>query len=285
MSTTPGIDVSRWQGKINWEAVAAAGYRFAVIRATIGNYYTDPRFYENWSNARDAGLLISAYHVVAPERPADAQIERFFDALGERKSDLPLVLDVELSRGVSQAGITACVKDCLQMVEQRDGRKPIIYTAKWFWNDRVLESPEWAAYDLWVANYGVSAPTLPAGWNEYKFWQYSDKGRVPGIAAATDLNWFAGSYADLLAYANAEPEPEPEPEDEPQPAAGLRARVTASRLNVRSGPGVNYGDIGDLRKGDLINVGSLDGKDVWIEFEPGKWAALLFRGTRYMELE
>lgn len=281
MSMTPGIDVSRWQGEINWEMVAAAGYRFAIIRATIGNYYTDPRFYVNWDGARDAGLLLSAYHVVTPEHSADSQADRFFDALGERKADLPLVLDVELSRGASQADITACIRDCLQMVEQRDGRKPIVYTARWFWNEHVLESAEWAAYDLWVANYGVSAPSLPAGWSEWRFWQHSDRGQVPGIAAATDLNWFAGSYDDLLVYVNAEPEPD----SEPQPSVGLRARVVAPRLNVRSGPGVNYSDVGDLYEGDVVNVVSLDGKDVWVEFEPGKWVALLFRGTRYMELE
>ncbi|RLC78560.1 MAG: glycoside hydrolase [Chloroflexi bacterium] len=279
MSTTPGIDVSRWQGDINWEMVAAAGYRFAIVRATIGNYYTDPRFYGNWSGAGDAGLLVSAYHVVTPEHPADSQVDRFLDVLGDRKADLPLVLDVELSRGISPAGITACVRDCVQKVEQQDGRKPIIYTAGWFWNHKVLESPEWAECDLWVAHYGVSTPTLPTGWSEWKFWQHSEKGQVPGIAAATDLNQFNGSYDDLLACANAEPEPEP------QPSAGLRARVTASRLNVRSGPGVNYSDVGDLHAGDVVNVVSLDGKDVWVEFEPGKWVALVFHGTRYMELE
>jgi len=279
MSTTPGIDVSRWQGEINWEMVAAAGYRFAVIRTTVGNYYTDPRFYENWSGARNAGLLVSAYHVVTPEHSAGSQIDRFFDVLGDRKADLPIVLDVELSRGVSPAGITTCVKDCLQMVEQRDDRKPVIYTAKWFWNDHVLESPEWSAYDLWVANYGISTPSLPAGWSEWKLWQHSDKGRVPGIAATTNLNHFAKSYNDLLAYINAEPE------DEAPPSVGLRARTIASRLNVRNGPGVNYSDIGDLHEGNVVNVVSLDGNDVWVEFEPGKWAAFAFRGKRYMELE
>ncbi|MEA3342216.1 MAG: GH25 family lysozyme [Chloroflexota bacterium] len=281
MSTTPGIDVSRWQGEINWEMVAAAGYRFAVIRATIGNYYTDPRFYENWNGARGAGLLVSAYHVATPEHSAGSQIDRLFDVLGERKADLPLVLDVELSREISPTGITACVRDCVQKVERQDDRKPIIYTAGWFWNHQVLESPGWSEHDLWVAHYGVSAPTLPTGWDEWQFWQHSDKGRVPGIAAETDLNQFNGSYDDLLAYANTEPEPRPEP----QPSAGLRARVTASRLNVRSGPGVNYSDVGDLHAGDVVGVVSLDGEDVWVEFEPGKWAALVFHGTRYMELE
>jgi hypothetical protein len=96
MTTTPGIDVSRWQGDIQWEKVASAGYRFAVIRATVGETYTDPRFDANWAGARDAGLLVSAYHVLKPEHPADSQVARLFETLGDRRADLPLVLDIEL---------------------------------------------------------------------------------------------------------------------------------------------------------------------------------------------
>jgi len=277
---TPGIDVSRWQGEVNWELVAAAGYRFAVIRATIGDYYTDPRLYVNWSAARDAGLLVSAYHVVTPERSVDAQIDRLFDVLEDRESDLPLVLDIELSRGVSRDGITTCVRDCMQKVEQLDGRKPIVYTGKWFWNSYVSPSPEWSAYDLWVANYGVSSPTLPAGWDEWKFWQYSDKGSVPGSGSKyTDLDWFAGSYEDLLEYAQRGPEPPPEP------AAGLRARVSVPVLKIFNGPGVNYDQIGELHEGDAVNIVALDGKDVWAEVAPGQWVSFIFLNERSMEVE
>lgn len=71
MSRRPGIDVSTYQGEINWKRVVAAGYRFASIRATLGNDRTDSRFYANWKGARDAGLLVSAYHVVKPYQPSD----------------------------------------------------------------------------------------------------------------------------------------------------------------------------------------------------------------------
>jgi lysozyme len=279
MSRTPGIDVSRWQGEINWEQVAAAGYRFAVIRATVGNYYTDYQFYVNWDRAREAGLLISAYHVVAPERPADSQMERFFDALNDRSSDLPLVLDVELSREVSPADITACVKACADLVEDEDGCKPMIYTARWFWDRNIVDDPSWKDYDLWVANYGVEAPSLPGSWDEWVFWQYSDHGQVPGIHAATDLNWFNGGYDELLDYVDSEPVV-----DE-MPLTGLKARVVVETLTLRSGPGMNYGDVGCLQEGDLVGVVSLSGDDIWIQVEPGKWAPFRSRGERYMELE
>jgi lysozyme len=279
MSRTPGIDVSRWQGEIDWERVATAGYRFAVIRATVGNYNTDYRFYVNWDEAREAGLLISAYHVVAPERPVDSQMVRFFDTLDGRVSDLPLVLDVELSRGVSPEDIAASVQACADLIEEEDGRKPVIYTARWFWDRNVLDGPRWAAYDLWVAHYGVESPSLPCGWDEWTFWQYSDHGQVPGIDVATDLDWFDGSYDDLLAYAGGELQ-----HDE-MPLADLQARVTVESLTLRSGPGMNYGDVGTLEEGERVNVVSLSGEDVWIQVEPGKWAPFRSRDKRYMELE
>jgi len=281
MEKTPGIDVSRWQGEIDWVKVAAAGYRFAVIRATIGNHYTDSRFYVNWGRAKDAGLLVSAYHVVKPEHTAESQIARFVEVMGDRRPDLPLVLDIELSGDLSPEEVTDSIRACLHLTAQFEDRNPIIYTARWFWSKQVLPSPEWATYDLWVANYGVSSPTLFDSWKTWRFWQYSEKGKVPGVGSQyTDLNWFAGSYKDLLVYAGKE-----EPQPQPQPPVGLRARVSVPKLNVRSGPGLAYPDIGDLHAGDVVTILSLDGSEVWVEFEPGKWAALCLRGDRYMELE
>ena len=279
MSRTPGIDVSRWQREIDWQQVAAAGHAFVVIRATIGNYYTDPRFYVNWRDARDAGLLVSAYHVVVPDRPADSQIERFFDVLDDRWCDIPPVLDVELTRGASREGITSCVEGCAAAMERAGGRKPVIYTARWFWDRYVLDAPVSSQCDLWVAHYGVSSPWLPRGWDEWRFWQYSDHGQVPGIRAATDLNWFNGTHDDLLVYVDAEPV-----EIEP-PAAGLRARVTVETLGVRNGPGLNYDHIENLYEDDVVNVVSLAGRHVWIQIAPEKWVPFRSRDRQYLELE
>jgi len=279
MDLVPGIDVSRWQRGINWDRVAEGGHRFAAIRATIGNYYTDPRFYVNWEEARDAGLFVSAYHVVAPERPADSQMNRFFEVLADRRSDLPLVLDVELSREVGSEAITECVAACAGAVEDETGRKPVIYTARWFWDRHVEDRPEWADYDLWVAHYGVQDPTLPSSWDTWTIWQHSDHGEVTGIGPATDLNWFNGGEEDLLAYVDAE-----SPDDGP-PFEGLEARVAVERVSLRSGPGMNYGQVGELHQGDRVKVVSLSGEDIWIQVEPGKWAPFRSQGKRYMELE
>lgn len=278
MDRVPGIDVSRWQGEVDWRKVRAAGYRFAVIRATIGDFYTDPRFYANWSGAQDAGILVSAYHVVTPDKPAESQIAYLFDVLDGRISDLPLVVDVERDDGADLAEITQCIRDCLQVVRARDGRRPIIYTARWCWNRYVLTSAVWQSYDLWIASY-TADPVLPRDWSTWRFWQYSERGQVSGVRASTDLNWFDGTYEDLLAYAGRDggvPE---------VPKTGWRARVTTSKLNVRSGPGTDFEDIGDLYEGEVIDILTLSGEDVWVEFEPGKWAAVSLEGERYLEPE
>jgi len=275
MDRVPGIDVSRWQGEVDWQKVRAAGYRFAVIRATIGDFYTDPRFYANWSGAQDAGILVSAYHVVTPDKPAESQISYLFDVLDGRVSDFPLIVDVERDDGADLVEITQCIRDCLQVVQARDGRRPIIYTARWCWNRYVLTSAAWQSYDLWVASY-TTDPVLPRDWSTWRFWQYSEQGKVSGIRAATDLNWFDGTYEDLLAYAGGDSEA---PEI---PKTGWRARVTTRKLNVRSGPGIDFEDIGDLYEGEVIDILTLSGEDVWVEFEPGKWAAVALKGERYL---
>ncbi len=283
MARTPGIDVSRWQGAIDWQQVAAQGYRFAVIRATVGDYYTDPRFYENWRGAIGAKLLVSAYHVVKPAIDAGAQIKRLFDVLDGRKSDLPLVLDVELADGQTPEVVTAVIKACAGAIETRDGRKPIIYTGKWFWDPNVLRRQDWREYDLWVANYGVESPTLPADWSEWVLWQYSETGSVSGVSSrATDLNWFNGSEDDLYAYCGTSAHAVETREVEGTGPRRLRLRVAAPNLRIRSGPGIDHAHIGDLQAGDVIEALAFDGEEVWVSFAPGQWAAMKYQGDTYL---
>ncbi len=298
MNWIPGIDVSRWQGDIDWRQVADAGYKFAMIRATVGDYYTDPRFYINWNDAREAGLFVSAYHVVVPKNSIYSQVNRLLDVLGDRQPDLPLVMDIERHDRVSRAQLTANIQGCLQRIEQHDGRRPVIYTAKWFWDnpDYIINYEEWAEYDLWVANYVEDPikehPALPRPWTDWKFWQYTDKGDVPGIKGNCDLNWFAGSLEDMLEYGKRQAVPKPaEPESLPvelaeeKPKPAIRARVLADNVNVRSGPGVQYLRVDKLKQGEVITLRDITGKEIWVEIEPDKWVAMIFNGERFLELE
>ena len=274
MTTVPGIDVSRYQGTVNWRAVADAGYRFTVVRVSIWNVKVDETFETNWTGARNAGLLVSAYHVLKPDVPAAAQIDFFAQALTGHKWDLPPVLDIELDNKLTTPQITQSVRDCLQLSEQRFGRKSIVYTGKWFWDNHVTASGEWAPYDLWAASYGSGSPVLPAGWTGWKIWQHSSTGRVPGIAGDVDLDWFNGLYDDLLKYCSA---PVPQP-------AGRRAKTRAA-LNVRNGAGINYQHIDDLPSGSDVTIDQVDGADVWVQIDTNKWIALAYKGERYAQTE
>lgn len=287
MAGVPGIDVSFWQGIINWPQVVEAGYRFVFIRATMGTKATDvdERFFLNWNGAKAAGLLVSAYHLVKPDLPAADQIERFLLTMGDLKADLPLALDVELTKDQPAGTITACLKECARLIQESTGRAPVIYTRASFWDPNVHAAPDWGGCDLWVAHYGVSSPTLPRDWASWRFWQHSEKGSVPGSGSPnTDLNWFNGTEDDLRAYAGAT-EPGATLVRPPKPAAGMRARVTVPELRVRSGPGIHHAHIGDLKQGDEITITAIQGDEVWVQIEPGKWAALCFQGVTHINLD
>ena len=137
-----------------------------------------------------------------------------------------------------------------------------------------MASGEWAQYDLWVASYGSSNAVLPAGWTDWKIWQHTGTGHAPGIAGDVDLNWFNGSYDDLLKYCGA---PAPQP-------AGQRAKTKAA-LNVRNGAGINFQHIGDVPSGAEVTIDRVDGTDVWVQIDTNKWIALAYKGERYAQTE
>lgn len=194
----PGIDVSHWQGAIDWDAVAGDGVEFAFIKATEGGDYTDPRFAANWAGARQAGVLRGAYHFFRPQTDAMAQAAHFLRTVQLEPGDLPPVLDVEVTDGRSLDAVAAGVRTWLQEVERATGRRPIIYTRASFWTAQM--GGGFGGYPLWVAHYGVAAPNIPSGWSAWTFWQHSDAGRVDGIAGGVDLNWFNGGRAELDAF-------------------------------------------------------------------------------------
>jgi GH25 family lysozyme M1 (1,4-beta-N-acetylmuramidase) len=204
-----GIDVSRYQGAISWPAVAEAGYAFAFIRATIGSIYKDPRCIENVTGAVAAGLLMSVYHVVRWDAPAEAQYANLAAMLAEIPAPaLPIALDVELP---TPAGNTPdhrqtlrYTRELLQIVHEH-GVSAVIYTGAWWWNPAIRDAePRWAARaDLWTAAYTPSPRIPTAPWDTWTFWQTTSSGRVPGIDGNVDLNIFAGDREALLAYAAA----------------------------------------------------------------------------------
>lgn len=189
-----GIDVSKAQGTVDWPSVAHAGYAFTFIKATDGQDYVDPMFAENWEGARAAGLLRGAYHFFRAEDDPDVQAQWFWKTVGA-PGELPLVVDVEQTMGQSSSVVTSNLARFLDSLQQWTGKQPMIYTAPGFWNG--LGTSGFGGYPLWVAEYGVSQPVLPSGWKLWDFWQYSEKGQVPGITGNVDLDVFSGPLSAL----------------------------------------------------------------------------------------
>lgn len=196
-----GIDVSKWQGTVDWKSVQQAGIAFAFARATYGASEVDSCFAENWQGIQDAGILRGAYHFFLAEDDPAEQAEFFIRTVGSLgPDDLPPVIDVEAGSGVN-SDLAASVQTWLTTVEQGLGRRPIIYTAPSFWNENLTAG--FGSYPLWVAEYGVTSPKAVNGWANWTFWQYSSTGKVAGVNIAVDLDDFNGTSQALAALVNA----------------------------------------------------------------------------------
>ncbi len=208
-----GVDVSSFNGSgINWRAAASVGKSFAYVKATEGTGYTNPDFASQYNGSYDAHFIRGAYHFARPDVSDGAvQANYFIDHGGGWSADgvtLPGALDIEYNPygsecyGKSAAGMVSWVHGFVNQYKARTGRDPVIYTTADWWDTCTGRSTAFASTNpLWVADYGVSVPALPAGWGFYTFWQYSSTGAVSGMPGHTDLNVFNGSHDRLVALA------------------------------------------------------------------------------------
>ena len=201
----PGIDVSHHQGLIDWSEVAGSGQRFAFAKATEGSTFVDPNYAFNKSGAEMSGVLFGAYHFARPDgatNDAIVEADHFVDVAQLEPGNLIPVLDIERTGGLSQAQVTQWILDWLNRVTERIGVRPMIYTSPNGWQTRTGNTTAVAAAGytvLWVAHWGVSAPTVPAGnWNGngWTFWQYGNCGAVAGIDGCVDVDWYETASFD-----------------------------------------------------------------------------------------
>jgi lysozyme len=192
-----GIDVASYQGYPNWAAVKNSGKTFAFTKATEGTTYTNPYFATNWARMKAAGLIRGAYHFGHPGTDPVAQANKFCDVVRPTTGDLQMALDLEVTDGKSPAQVRAWVVTFINQIQARTRRPGIIYTGFYFWRDRAgngsnLNCP------LWLAAY-VTDPTpyVPAAWSTWSFWQYTDRGVVPGVSGNVDRDAWNGSVAAL----------------------------------------------------------------------------------------
>lgn len=200
---TLGIDVSRWQGVIDWEKVAAAGVVFAGIRATTGATGKDAQFARNWVEAKRVGIQRMAYHYFINHLEPISQLENFLESLGDDLGELPPVLDIEprnispdpnvtIYETINKPHNTELVRRWLIECEYRTQRKLAIYGNAWSLGACTTypTATTWLnEYHLWLAAHTTRpVPAIPEPWTRYMVWQYTDKGRIDGIDANVDLN-------------------------------------------------------------------------------------------------
>jgi len=188
-----GIDVSKYQQIISWESVKEMKVKniqlgFAFIKATEGIENTDPQFKRNWKKSKQAGIIRGAYHFFLATKDGRAQAENFISEVDLEKGDLPPVVDIEQTYGVSTTILKKELKEWLDIVENHYGIKPIIYTGVDFYSRHL--GKEFNAYPLWAAHYyQYTTPRIDRNWD---FWQHSEEGRVNGILSKVDFNVFNG---------------------------------------------------------------------------------------------
>jgi len=212
-TTLRGIDVSYYQGNVDWAKVKAAGQSFAFARVSDGIDHPDTKFAQNWPAMKKAGVVRGLYQFFRPAKDVTAQVDLLISKLdaagGLSPGDLPPVLDLESDGGLPAATVVARAKSWLTQIENKYGVKPIVYTAAFMSN---VIGTNFTGYTLWVANYKTTCPTMPSGWTDWQFWQDSDTGKVDGVTGAVDTNFFNGGLADLQALTVQPPET-PEPPD------------------------------------------------------------------------
>lgn len=192
-----GIDVSKYQGDIDWARVRNSGIRFAYLKVSEGGDHVDERFYDYWEGAAAAGIPRGAYHFMYWCRTASEQGVWFSQAVPQDASQLPPVLDLEWNNSsatcpkrVSREEALEKIRTLLRVMEYHTGKKPIIYTDINFHRD-VLEG-EFPDHEFWLRSVAAE-PRERFRNRPWTFWQYTATGRVPGVRGDVDRNAFRGS--------------------------------------------------------------------------------------------
>jgi len=204
-----GVDVSRYQGHIDWQEIAAQDIQFAFIKATEGSGYQDPGFAYNYGQAQEAGLQAAAYHFFSFESPGLTQANNFLQTVplpgdARVRSQLPHVIDLELYGDFrihkpEAARVLPELHDLVNAIENAYGRKPIFYTTYSAYHYYLKD--DFGDCGIWIRDLRKK-PELPDGKN-WVFWQYCDRGRLRGFNGKErfiDLNIFNGQQSQWEEY-------------------------------------------------------------------------------------
>ncbi|MEM1076530.1 MAG: GH25 family lysozyme [Pseudomonadota bacterium] len=192
-----GIDVSRYQGTVDWKQVQKSGVSFAFLKATEGGDLLDPMFKTYWKESKRARVHRSAYHFYYFCRPAVDQARWFIKNVPRDRQAMPHVLDMEwnpfsptCTLRPDGATVRAEARRFLDLLEAHYGRRPIVYSTIDFFRDTGIGRLR--RTDFWLRAV-ADHPTTAYGTSNWLIWQYTATGQVPGISGPVDLNAFRGS--------------------------------------------------------------------------------------------
>lgn len=260
-----GIDVSRYQGTIDWAKVAKAGIKFAMLRVVSSNnngVYIDPTFEQNYKGATENGIPVGAYFFTYAKTEAaqNEEIEMMLKAFKGKTFQYPVALDIEDTNtaAIGKDALTALVKRGLDIIDQK-GYMPILYTYTNY-KQNYLDMSKLSAYDLWLADTRSSYD----GRGKSAIWQYGQE-KIDGVTGDCDVNYCYKNYnCDSQTPVDPEPEKPVEPPKPTDPDESNQKAIVFKKgsWNVRTGPGTEYSSVGVITSPDPKT-----GKDVVIGYE------------------
>ena len=250
------IDVSTWNGNIDWDKVYKSGVRYAMIRSSFGienPNQIDNKFVRNIENAIKVGIKCGIYHYSYARSVAEAKKEADFclKTIKNYKIDLPVAFDIEDSSqtNLGKDTLTSIVIAFCDRIKSA-GYTPMLYCNPSWLNSYLHKDKLLGKYDLWLAHWGVSSPGF-----DCTIWQYSENGSISGISGNVDMNWI---FKDYTSTKPATTKPATKPSSVKKTDYSVKVTAQAG-LNVRKGAGTNYGIITALKCGTVATVSKVSG--------------------------
>ncbi len=249
-----GIDVSNWQGYINYSEVRNSGIEIVYIKASQGNSTIDSHFRTNYNNAKANGLKVGLYHFLTARSVSEAeqQAEFFSSVISGTSPDCKLAMDFEVFGNLTKDEINHISFAFLRKVQELTGKEVVIYSdasnARNTFNRDLANS-----YPLWVAEYGVTSPNT-GNWSTYEGFQYSDNGVVPGISGYTDMD----SFTDSIFLSSSENITTPENTSNQISSYTVQAGNTLSQIALQFNTTVTeIAGLNGIQNPNLIYVGEI----------------------------
>lgn len=252
-----GIDVSGWQGNIDYSEVASSGIEIVYMKASEGTSFVDPYFNQNYTNAKANGLKVGFYHYLTARSNSEAVAEAnfFVSTISGMSPDCRLAMDFESFGNLSAEEINEIGLTFMQTVESLSGKEMVIYSDTS--NASNIFGGGLTNYPLWVAQYEVEEPTPNGNWDSWVGWQYTDAGEISGINGYVDRDRFTDG---ILLNENSEV---PLPDNTNKPSAGGTTTITIQRGQTLSGIALEYNttvqilvELNNIANPNLIYAGS-----------------------------